>query len=126
MIFDWQNYYTLARELSECPENIDACLRSSVSRAYYSAYGKARVFCMYSLGILSTKEATDRNCHAILVDKLAETDEEDLLVISQKISALKIRRQKADYDAKFDVNKKYVAEALEMSKEIIELISNYP
>jgi uncharacterized protein (UPF0332 family) len=41
MRFGWERFLTLAEELAQRPDSDDAALRSSVSRAYYAAFGKA-------------------------------------------------------------------------------------
>jgi uncharacterized protein (UPF0332 family) len=40
MPFDWGNYYALAESLRTSPE--ESCLRSAISRVYYSVYCQAR------------------------------------------------------------------------------------
>lgn len=41
MPFDWQDYYDLAKELSEREE--EAALRTAISRAYYAAFCSAQI-----------------------------------------------------------------------------------
>jgi uncharacterized protein (UPF0332 family) len=40
MSFDWNDYYTLAEDLRT--STLESCLRSSISRIYYSVYCQAR------------------------------------------------------------------------------------
>jgi len=62
MTFDWSEYLKLAQELAGqtvSPANEEAKLRSSVSRAYYAAFCKARNYLrdIEGCSIPSTPEA---------------------------------------------------------------------
>jgi hypothetical protein len=77
MNFDWSQYLTLAQELAgySVTAHTEAKLRSSVSRAYYAAFCKARDYVRNELGypIPITGKA-----HNVVIDTLKTSIEPTL------------------------------------------------
>jgi hypothetical protein len=102
-MFDWQQYYLLARELLPLVDSIsckEALLRSVVSRAYYAAYHRA---CSYLEEIDQYPSdqgphGDRRGLHNRVIDVfLTSTKKPEWKKIGKKLRKLKAIRQEADY-----------------------------
>lgn len=98
MMFDWSDYLDLAKELagqttSQATE--EAKLRSSVSRAYYAAFCKARNYLRDIEGhsIPSTGDA-----HVFVRDEFKGSADRLRRKIGNNLNRLRIDRNKVDYD----------------------------
>lgn len=95
MTFDWAEYLTLAHQLAgpcageQCRE---ACLRSSISRAYYS------VFCM-ARDHLIQKESMHFSTKADVHMEVKEAFDIRDQLVATNLDRLRLDRNKADYDA---------------------------
>lgn len=96
MKFDWSQYVTLAQELAGHPitAHKEAKLRSSVSRAYYAAFCKARNYVRNELGypIPMTGEA-----HNLVINTLKTSIEPTLRKAGINLDRLRLDRNKVDY-----------------------------
>ncbi len=97
MTFDWSEYLKLAQELAGQAINSasqEAKLRSSVSRAYYAAFCKARNYLHDIEGHLipSTGEA-----HKYVRDVFKRSPDRSRRKIGNNLDRLRIDRNKADY-----------------------------
>ena len=91
--FDWVDYLTLAQELGQRPDA--AALRSTISRAYYAAYCKARQQLRESgLNVPS-------NSHKWLWDHYRNSQDPSWRSIGVNGDRLRRSRNRADYDDSF-------------------------
>ena len=98
MTFDWSEYLKLAQELAgqtASPANEEAKLRSSVSRAYYAAFCKARNYLRDIEGYLipSTSDA-----HAYVRDEFKRSPNKLGRKIGWELDQLRTHRNRVDYD----------------------------
>ena len=89
-MFNWRDYFTLAKNLSK--SNYEASLRSSVSRAYYSAYCLAHNNAI-TLGFRPGKTAEE---HERIVQFYSQNT--SFPNLAQNLNRLRIRRNDCDYD----------------------------
>lgn len=110
MSFDWEDYLTLARRLSELPEGQpeeEAQLRTAISRAYYLAFRKACNFLRDTDG----ESILRRAVHRFVRDGFERSDDPIRQKIGQDLGRMEMERNKADYDDDFpnlDRTVKYV------------------
>ena len=90
--FDWPDFLTLADELSRRPE--EACLRTSISRAYYYIYhlGRQRVL---DNGFIVNHYG---DSHRQVWEKFENDPTPDCKKLAILANQLKDKRQRADYD----------------------------
>ncbi len=100
MSFDWAQYFWLAFELdvqarSETdPQKQEAKWRSSMSRAYYASWCKAR-------NILRDEQSADEDClrdHGCVIRKFVESPISDRREIGVALKRMMANRRKADYE----------------------------
>ena len=102
MTFDWSAYLKLAQELAGDDTGSpgeEAKLRSSVSRAYYAAFCKARNHLRDIDGhqILSAYPPKV-NVHKYVRDEFKNSSDISRKKIGNTLNRLRIHRNKADYD----------------------------
>jgi uncharacterized protein (UPF0332 family) len=98
MMFDWSDYLDLAKELagrmaSHATE--EAKLRSSVSRAYYAAFCKAR---NYLRDIEGRSIPSTGDAHVFVRDEFRHSADRLRRKIGNNLNRLRIDRNKVDYD----------------------------
>jgi len=98
MMFDWSDYLDLAKELagltaSQATE--EAKLRSSVSRAYYAAFCKAR---NYLRDIEGRSIPSTGDAHVFVRDEFRYSADRLRRKIGKNLNRLRIDRNKVDYD----------------------------
>jgi uncharacterized protein (UPF0332 family) len=105
--FNWNKYLDLAKELatSNSNESNEAKLRSSISRAYYAAFCKARIYLRdiekdprLQRQNYSTR---DFNVHEYVIEELRsrkKKEERELFQIGENLFRLRRQRNNADYD----------------------------
>ena len=106
MTFDWREYLTLAKELKDdsiTNKNlINARLRTSISRIYYSVFHISKDY----LTLSGEKFRQSADVHKKICDRLNElarneideTKQKQLSKISYYLEVLRILRNNADYD----------------------------
>jgi len=101
-MFDWNDYFALAKKLKRQTILVEACLRSSISRAYYAAYNIAF---KYSLsGNLRpvfgpTGSGEDHKYLSDYYKSIGRTrGNDDLLEVGNLLRGLYRRREKCDYN----------------------------
>jgi uncharacterized protein (UPF0332 family) len=116
-MFNWDDYLKLAKDLI-IPDiqrkSDEACLRTAVSRAYYSAYHKALKY--------ATKKGYSRpkiNSHKALIDFLANDNDKEIKAISAKLSIIKKDRVRCDYDDNINIYKINPSKVIKIAEEII-------
>lgn len=90
--FDWAQYLALAKELQE-REGEEACLRSSISRAYYSVYNLARNRLRERMIPVPSGESG----HQKMWGLYTQSENRDCKKIGIEGDRLHARRTKADY-----------------------------
>ncbi|MBW4547451.1 MAG: DNA-binding protein [Symplocastrum torsivum CPER-KK1] len=107
MCFNWSKYLDLAQELasSNSSESNEAKLRSSISRAYYAAFCKARIYLRdieQDPRLQRDKYSTKHfNVHEYVIEDLRSRknkEERELFQIGEYLFRLRRRRNNADYD----------------------------
>jgi uncharacterized protein (UPF0332 family) len=103
MSFDWREYLELAEELSERSE--EACWRSAISRAYYSAFKE--------FSLLSGLSFRGENSHKKLTDEFKNPDESlsenlelpsnQIMTIGSILNELRMKRNEADYQGSVEI-----------------------
>lgn len=91
MPFDWSEYLKLAQELAA--RNEEACLRSSLSRAYYYVYNLALARAERNGFVSAQGEST----HGQLWRLFSQSPEPECIYLGQVALRLKEKREKADY-----------------------------
>src|SRR4051794_36056323 len=97
MSFDWQHYLDLTKELATKPagsSNIEARLRSAISRAYYTAYHIAQDY-LKKRGPYSTEVGT--YSHKDIITQYFCGSSETHNDIASDLNTLFDYRKKADY-----------------------------
>jgi uncharacterized protein (UPF0332 family) len=100
--FDWKNYQKLADELLVRPE--EECLRSAISRAYYSILnqGKER--------LLANGHPPSKRTHSMVWDGFSRSKDAACKKIASWGPRLKEKREDADYQTVFPGDLKSEAE----------------
>ena len=94
MTFDWTAFLTLAKKLNEVnstSETAEEYRRSAVSRAYYYAYHKTKLY-IESQGV----DIPKRNPHASLISLLHNNFAHAGIKIASQLARLKDYRNQAD------------------------------
>jgi hypothetical protein len=89
--FDWSEYLKLAQELATRKE--EACLRSSLSRAYYYVYNLALTRAEQNGFVSVQNEST----HGQLWRLFSKSPEPECINLGQIALRLKEKRERADY-----------------------------
>jgi uncharacterized protein (UPF0332 family) len=112
MDFDWNNYLTLAESLARAAD--EASKRTSVSRAYYSAFHDAMIRAQQNCG---PKEGG--NSHQWCWDRYIYTQDENCNQLGIDGNRLKMKRHKADYEAaKINRLDEFVAGVLKDARDL--------
>ena len=124
MPFDWNNYLTLAEELAS--RNDEASKRTSISRAYYSAFHDAMVRALLNCG--PKLAATS---HEWCWDRYIYSRDDACGQIGIDGKRLKVMRVKADYDAAAinrldDCVARALADARRLKEQIAGLDAQFP
>jgi uncharacterized protein (UPF0332 family) len=132
-MFDWQDYYLLARELLSLAESSslkEAMVRSAVSRAYYAAYHRA---CDYLREVGEYPSDQDRQTnenrsHQVIIKVFINgTARPGWKKIGKKLGVLKSFRRRADYEkseANMFTNMSEMKERVDDAEKIIKLINS--
>ena len=97
MSFDWAEYLHLAHELADSGRetvSTEACLRSSISRAYYAVFGAACI-------VLLRKDKLNiprYEAHAFVIREYKSSPYRRRRSIGANLERMRDDRNKADYD----------------------------
>ena len=119
--FDWTQYLVLAQELKK-REGEEACLRSSISRAYYSAYHLA----CKRLRERDIDVPSGESGHKGMWDVYRTSDNKDCRKIGGDGDRLRNRRKEADYDDNVDYLTNRVLTTITTAENIQGLITDLP
>lgn len=123
MTFDWSEYLKLAQELAgdgAGSPNEEAKLRSSVSRAYYAAFCKARNHLRDIDGYQISQHV---NVHKHVRDQFKDSSNKARKKIGTDLDRLRKRRNKADYDDFVNKLPQLTIMSLELSRNIISALN---
>lgn len=125
--FDWLKFLSLAKELRARPE--EEAVRTSVSRAYYATYHKAREFLdsrqlNVTRGSAAPGGARAATAHDAVWRVFSESRDQAWKKVGVDGDRLKRKRQQADYESHVPGLIPNVAdEALILSQRIVETLS---
>jgi hypothetical protein len=108
-MFNWDNYWVLANQLSKNP-GAQAEWRSAISRAYYAARAYTK-----------TQPNPPQLDHTLVVNWLRESNRHQKL--GNQLAALKKDRHDADSNVRIQINAYRAEVALKLSKCILEEVS---
>lgn len=121
MGFDWRTFLQLAKELyqQDSPSLKEACLRTCVSRAYYSVFNLALSFLKDGMG---AEPPTDKDVHKWTIDFYKLEDSFGTLEkkIGAEVDRLRQERNDADYDAEQVINTRRAELALGYAGQVLE------
>jgi uncharacterized protein (UPF0332 family) len=134
--FNWNDYFALSLNLvgisdvSECSKitksdgNIsEACLRASISRAYYAAFCISRNYLRDDLDDPRLKKQNnDVNEHKYVAEELTNFPDRNLSKAGKNLSRLRIYRNQADYDDNVRGIKSNTEMSIKLADEIIRSI----
>ena len=126
--FDWLKFLTLAKELRKRSE--EEAVRTSVSRAYYATYHKAREFLdirnvSVTRGTASPGAARAQTAHDAVWKTFSESRDKTWRKICEDGDRLKRKRQQADYNSYVHrLIPDVVDEALTVSQRIVDTLSS--
>jgi len=101
MSFDWSEYLTLAQELTSAAVTSpiqEAHLRTAISRAYYAAFWKARIYLIDKDGYLTPR---GMNAHWDVLNKFETSSDMRRRRVGTLLRSLKGIRNIVDYEATF-------------------------
>ncbi len=136
--FNWNDYFALSLNLvsisdvSECSKITktdnsasEACLRASISRAYYAAFCIARNYLRDELDDPRLKKQNnDVNEHKYVADELTNSRDRNLQQVGKSLSRLRIYRNQADYDDRVRGIRSNAEMSIKLADEIIRSIPN--
>ena len=108
MSFDWSQYLDVAKELAQQAQKPplplqEAKYRAAISRAYYSAFGKARNHLRYNDKIRESAPLVDSNgermnIHQYVREAFMNSSDQDRIEIGANLDRMAKNRNVADYD----------------------------
>jgi hypothetical protein len=126
--FDWLGYLTLAKELRK-REQDEAAIRTSISRAYYATYHKAREF-LDQRNVHITRVSSGPggaqtfNTHDALWKAFSDSKDVTWRKVGEEGDRLKRKRVMADYESYINKLVPNVAdETLQKADRILQLLS---
>jgi hypothetical protein len=111
--FDWSGYLRLAEELASRQE--EACLRSSLSRAYYYVYNVALTRAERNGFVSVSGEST----HAQLWRLFSRSPEPECINLGQIAIRLKEKRERADYKSVYRRIEEEVPQVLADARDFV-------
>ena len=123
MTFDWSEYFKLAQELAGRPvslANEEAKLRSSISRAYYAAFCKARNYLRDIEGHLIPSGA---DVHEYVRVEFKRSPDKLRKKIGWELDQLRIGRNRADYQDSVTGLASTATMSLRLTQDVISTIS---
>jgi uncharacterized protein (UPF0332 family) len=120
MSFDWTDYLTLAKRLTDKADNDanlrEAKYRDAISRAYYSAFGNA---CKQWQQDHPTSSIPQTNTHKFIINDYTKSAATERQKIGKRLRILRNHRNNADY---VDIFPDKLAETAQKSLQLAEEI----
>jgi uncharacterized protein (UPF0332 family) len=131
-MFDWDDYFLLAEDLLKSKSD-EACLRSSVSRAYYAAYNRAKDFAenknLMKFDDIRKEVISDnlggwrkRTAHESIREFLSSESSDDFKQVSIDLFRLHKSRIICDYKNNIRVTDANVSKDIQIAKNILAII----
>ena len=119
MLFEWAQFLDIAKFLLEHGKQVsipqDAAYRSAMSRAYYAAFGHAKVFAMDTLNFSPSGNEED---HINLRDFFKDHQRPD---VSRQLTQLRQWRNKSDYEnPSYVINESQTRRAIQQAESLIQ------
>jgi hypothetical protein len=114
--FDWSEYLDLAEEPAARPE--EAAHRSAISRAYYTALGKAREF----LETESESFTPSDNLHSVVWQAFTVSTDDRRYYIGIDGRWLRLNRNASDYESGMTDPKGRAAQAVRKAREVLDTL----
>lgn len=121
MNFDWDKFLAVAEVLSSTDLGVDreACLRSSVSRSYYAAFGSARSHARGRRLQTRQSAAEHGEVSVFFAQKYGDTGGE----IAKILSRLRTNRNIADYDDACEDVESISTESISYARRVLDLLA---
>ena len=116
MPFEWTHFISCAEDLSK--KSDEASWRSSISRAYYGAFGKIRIYCSAKYSIRTSGDSV----HQKIIQILKESEDQLEFSLGNTLSQLRDSRNEADYDSHARITKPIVESAIKKSRDMISTL----
>jgi uncharacterized protein (UPF0332 family) len=110
MMFNPQTFITVSRDLKA--GNSEAHYRSSISRAYYGAFGHLRE----GLSIY----VADQSVHQAVIDTLKRSKSLEYKKIGSRLEVLFKKRKEADYDYRRNINQNSCDYCINEARDIVD------
>jgi len=120
LAFDWQDYYDLAKELSEREE--ESALRTAMSRAYYAAFCNAQIKVKQRAPDLVREDG--QGSHEVVWRWFKRQNNRSLNEIGTWGLRLRDNRVSADYRADVRIDSVWVQDALDDADSILRRLTN--
>jgi uncharacterized protein (UPF0332 family) len=115
--FDWRKYLELAKSLAGTQSagySQEAVERYAVSRAYYAAFGCARIYAENALGFTPQRGSED---HKRLREHLRQ---QGLMRVASDLNRLRAWRNACDYERQVPQLSTYVRSSIQIASAIIQ------
>jgi uncharacterized protein (UPF0332 family) len=116
MPFNWTDFISCAKDLSL--KSDEASWRSSISRAYYGAFGKIKIYCSGKYKVSISGESV----HQKVIQRLKESDDSREYSLGNTLSLLRISRNDADYESHARITKPLVDDTIKKSESTVILL----
>lgn len=110
MAFDWAEFLAFSERLYARADRDEATERTIIGRAYYSAFGVAR--------IRLSSRVVGKSIHRQVIDAYKSSTNADKRLLGNKLDALRKRRVSADYEANYIAGQN-VERALQEARDIL-------
>lgn len=102
--------------LANTHTNSEALLRSAISRAYYAAFHHAKYY--LQTRIYRNHKFPNKDIHEFVITEFSTVDKAHFKV-SEKLRILRDTRNKADYEAGYNINSANSQYILELAQKVI-------
>src|ERR1043165_5156878 len=119
MAFDWSDYLALAKELAKRTE--ESAQRTSISRAYYAAYGKA-CHCLRREKVAIPGQAS----HEFVWNHFRNSTDADRRQIGIDGDRIKRARRSADYDHDWKLLSAFLQPTIQSATELVAALAKLP
>ncbi len=117
MSFDWAGYFQVAADLAVSDD--ESRCRTSISRAYYSAFHLALDWMVNKDPHLKFSVPKDGKVHEFVFDHFNNSKSPQRLFVAARLKSLRRSRTAADYDSVPSVGKMQAQTSLDQAKKLI-------
>ncbi len=119
MLFNWEQYLSLAQELRQRTESDQAAMRSAVSRAYYAAFNKAAD----RMEAEGEPRPTSGDSHRIVWEYYKKRPDRFRRQIGEDGQRLKRQRIEADYRGGVNIRSAQVEDCLIKAGRVLDRLT---